>query len=39
MPKSYAPEFCHRVIELCRAGGRPSEIAESVGVSEATVHH
>jgi transposase-like protein len=38
MPKSYAPEFRRRVIELCWAGGRPSEIAESLGVSEATVY-
>jgi hypothetical protein len=30
MPKSYAPEFRRRVIELCWAGSRPSEIAESL---------
>jgi transposase-like protein len=38
MPRSYAPEFRRRVIELCRVGGRPSEIAEGAGVSEATVY-
>jgi transposase len=38
MPKSYAPEFRRRVIQLCWARGRPSEVAESLGVSEATVY-
>jgi transposase len=38
MPKSYAPEFRRRVIELCWAGGRPSEVARDLGVSEATVY-
>jgi transposase-like protein len=38
MPKSYSPEFRRRVIELCRSGGRrPREVAEEVGVAEATV--
>ena len=38
MPKSYAPEFRRRVIELCWAGGQPSRIAVDLGVSEATVY-
>jgi transposase len=39
MPKSYSPEFRRRVIELCWTGGRrPREVAEEVGVAEATVY-
>lgn len=39
MPKSYSPEFRRRVIELCWAGGRrPREVAEELGVAEATVY-
>jgi transposase-like protein len=39
MPRSYSPEFRRRVIELCRSGGRgPREVAEEVGVAEATVY-
>jgi transposase-like protein len=38
MPKSYAPEFRRRVIELCRSGGRPSEVAQDLGVAEAIVY-
>jgi transposase len=39
MPKSYSPEFRRRVIELCRSGGRrPWEVAEEVGVAEATIY-
>ena len=39
MPKSYSPEFRRCVIDLCRAGGRrPREVAEELGVSEATVY-
>jgi transposase len=38
MPKSYSPEFRRRVIELCRAGGRPREVAKELGVAEATVY-
>jgi transposase-like protein len=39
MPRSYSPEFRRRVIELCRAGGRrPREVAEELGVAEATVY-
>jgi transposase len=38
MPKSYAPEFRRRVIELCRSGGRPCEVARDLGVAEATVY-
>jgi transposase len=39
MPKSYSPGFRRRVIELCRSGGRrPREVAEEVGVAEATVY-
>jgi transposase len=39
MPKSYSPEFRRRVVELCRAGGcRPREVANELGVSEATVY-
>lgn len=39
MPKSYSPELRRRVVDLCRSGGRrPREIAEELGVSEATVY-
>ena len=38
MPKSYPPEFRRRVVELCRAGGAPSNVAGDLGVSEATVY-
>jgi transposase len=39
MPKSYSPEFRRRVIELCQVGGRrPREVAEELGVAEATVY-
>jgi transposase-like protein len=39
MPRSYSPEFRRRVIELCRAGDRrPREVAEDLGVAEATVY-
>jgi transposase len=39
MPKSYSPEFRRRVVELCGVGGRrPREVAEELGVAEATVY-
>jgi transposase len=38
MPKSYAPEFRRRVIELYRVGRPARLIAGDLGVSEATVH-
>jgi len=38
MPKSYAPEFRRRVIELYRAGQPARLIARDLGVAEATVH-
>lgn len=38
MPKSYAPEFRRRVIELMRAGGSASTIAGDLGISEATIY-
>lgn len=38
MPKSYPLEFRRRVVDLCRTGGRPSEVAGDLGVSEATVY-
>jgi len=39
MPKSYSSEFRRRVIDLCRSvGRRPREVAEELGVSEATVY-
>lgn len=39
MPRSYSSEFRRRVIELCRSGGRrPREVAEEVGVAEATIY-
>jgi transposase len=38
VPRSYAPEFRRRVVELVR-GGRPvGVVAAEVGVSEATVY-
>jgi transposase-like protein len=38
VPRSYAPEFRRRVVELLR-GGRPvSVVAAEIGVSEATVY-
>jgi transposase len=39
VPKSYSSEFRRRVIELCQAEGRrPREVAEELGVAEATVY-
>jgi len=38
MPKSYAPEFRRRVIELCRAGSSARAVAGDLGLSEATVY-
>ena len=38
MPKSYAPEFRRRAIELVRAGGPASAVARDLGVSEATIY-
>ncbi len=38
MPKSYPLEFRRRVVDLCRTGRRPSEVAGDLGVSEATVY-
>jgi len=38
MPKSFAPEFRRRVIELCRAGSSPRAVAGDLGLSEATVY-
>jgi transposase len=38
MPKSYAPEFRRRVVDLCRAGRAPRLVAGDLGVSEATVY-
>jgi transposase len=38
VPRSYAPEFRRRVVELVR-GGRPvTVVAAEIGVSEATVY-
>ena len=38
MPKSYLPEFRRRAVALCRAGGRPGQVAHDLGVSEATIY-
>jgi transposase-like protein len=38
MPKSYAPEFRRRVIELMRTGGSAGTIAGDLGISEATIY-
>jgi transposase-like protein len=38
MPKSYAPEFRRRVVELVRSGRPAAEVAADVGVSEATIY-
>jgi transposase len=38
VPRSYAPEFRRRVVELVRSGRAVSVVAAEVGVSEATVY-
>jgi transposase len=38
VPRSYAPEFRRRVVELVRAGRPVSVVAAEIGVSEATVY-
>ena len=38
MPRSYAPEFRRRVVELLRGGRSVSVVAAEIGVSEATVY-
>src|ERR1043166_1191863 len=38
MPKSYAPEFRRRVVDLVRSGRSVAEVAAGVGVSEATLY-
>ena len=38
MPKSYAPEFRRRVVELVRSGRSVAAVAADVGVSEGTVY-
>jgi len=38
MPKSYAPEFRRRVVDLVRSGRSVAEVAADVGVSEGTLY-
>jgi transposase-like protein len=38
MPRSYAPEFRQRVVELVRSGRSVAVVAAEIGVSEATVY-
>ena len=38
VPRSYAPEFRRRVVELVRGGRSVGLVAAEVGVSEATVY-
>ena len=38
VPRSYAPEFRRRVVELVRGGRAVRVVAAEVGVSEATVY-
>ncbi len=38
VPRSYAPEFRRRVVELVRSGRPVSVVAVEIGVSEATVY-
>jgi transposase-like protein len=38
MPKSYAPEFRRRVVELVGSGRSVAAVAADVGVSEGTVY-
>ena len=38
MPRSYAPEFRMRIIELVRRGRPVAEVAVQLGVSEATLY-
>ena len=38
VPRSYAPEFRRRVVELLRGGRSVSGVAAEIGVSEATVY-
>jgi len=38
VPRSYAPEFRRRVVELLRRGRSVSGVAAEVGVSEATLY-
>jgi transposase-like protein len=38
MPKSFAPEFRRRVVDLVRSGRSVAEVAADVGVSEGTLH-
>jgi transposase-like protein len=38
MPRSYAPEFRRRVVELVRQGRSVAVVAAEVGVSEAAVY-
>jgi transposase-like protein len=38
MPRSYAPEFRRRVVQLVRSGRSVAVVAAEIGVSEATVY-
>jgi transposase len=38
VPRSYAPEFRRRVVDLVRAGRSVGVVAAEIGVSEATVY-
>jgi transposase-like protein len=38
MPKSYAPEFRRRVVDLVRSGRSVAEVAADVGVSEGSLY-
>jgi transposase len=38
VPRSYAPEFRRRVVELVRSGRSVAVVAAEIGVSEATVY-
>ena len=38
MPRSYAPEFRRRVVELVRGGRSVGVVAAEVGVCEATIY-
>ena len=38
MPRSYAPEFRRRVVELVRSGCSVGVVASEIGVGEATVY-
>ena len=38
VPRSYAPEFRRRVVELVRSGRSVARVSAEIGVSEATVY-